>query len=85
MSAQTKSALESALQAHISDESDDEQLVTGYILGCAITSFREEEAYPHSYWFEQPDGTPAHVARGLADIITEWAGTASIFQQEEDE
>lgn len=86
MSEATKAALEAAIQAHVTDESDNEDLVTNYVLGCALTSFSaEREIDRHSYWFESSDNQPAHITRGMADLVSEWASGTTIYQEDDDE
>jgi len=85
MSEQTKAALEEAPQNHVSDECDDDPLVTAYILSAATTSFSADDRNTHSYYMECSDNQPAHVTRGLADIQSEWAASNSLFVREDDD
>lgn len=86
MSDATKAAMEAAIQAHISDESAQDDLVTNYVLGCALTSFSDDnERNRHSYWFESIDNQPAHITRGMADLVTEWASGTTIYQEDDDD
>ena len=84
MSAATKEALEAAIDAHINDECDGEQVVTAYVFGAAISTF-SEVGPKSSYYFVRTDEQPAHITRGMAQLVTEWADTSSIFGYEDDE
>ena len=81
MSDATKAALELALAAHIADEEENPQIVTGYILAAAITSFNDAEANRHEYWFDCPDNQPAHTTRGLSSLLDEWACAPFSYQE----
>lgn len=86
MSAETKAALEAALQAHINDESEDEEFVTGYVLQATATSFDAESGRANSYWFYAQENQPVHVTLGLASMLDSWAqGTDLIYRGNEDD
>jgi hypothetical protein len=84
MSAATKQALEAAIDAHVNDECEGEQVVTAYVFGAAISTF-SEVGPKSSYFFASTNEQPAHITRGMAQLVTEWADMSSIFGYEDDE
>lgn len=85
MSAETKAELEAALQAHLTDESPDNILVTGYLYGASLAIFDEGNSTRHTYWFDAQDNQPPHVTRGLADMLSEWScGTTMSYSGDDD-
>ena len=85
MSADTKATLENALAAHISDESETMQMITGFVLGVAMVDLQNDNHERHSYWFEASNGQPSHITRGLADILNDWAGSSPMFGDDDDD
>lgn len=78
MSETTRDALEQALTTHIQDEAEKPFLVTGFVIGAAISSFDVSEPDLHSYWFETPQNQPIHISRGLSVLLDEWASSVDL-------
>lgn len=86
MSAETKTALDRALQAHVADECGGDELVTAYVIACATTSFSDPgEENRHSYYMDCPNNQPPHVSRGLSDIMSEWTSSTGLFDADDDD
>ncbi|MDP3208122.1 MAG: hypothetical protein Q8M65_03145 [Rhodoglobus sp.] len=63
MSAETKAALEAAIEAHVRDE--DDAIVIGYVLYIAEMSADLDAADVNSYKLERPAGQNYHSSLGL--------------------
>lgn len=72
MSAETKTALEAALAAHIADVTEGD-IVTDWTLISATTSMEEIGTGKTSYWCEGNEGQPIHVTVGLLQYARETA------------
>jgi hypothetical protein len=66
MSAQTRSAVEEAIAAHISDENGG-ALLTGFIL--VATGVSPEDQTGTRYSTLEPDTQPVHVSLGLVEYL----------------
>jgi hypothetical protein len=86
MSAVTKAALEAAMYAHISDEEEAPQLITGWVISAATSSFGDDgDQNVHSYWFESADNQAPHITHGLITMVDEWASSNGIYRDDDDE
>lgn len=65
MSADTKTTLDAAIAAHISDEVDG-AIITGYILHAAYLNVDTDERGTTGYFAEFAENQPFHVGYGLA-------------------
>lgn len=66
MSAETKAALDSALEAHIRDETESEAIVTGYVLHASHVTGESFGNGSTGYFAEYAEHQPFHVCVGLA-------------------
>jgi len=66
VSAETKQALDDAIQAHITDECDG-RLVNSYLM--VVCSEHVLIADSHNYYQEASNGLPFHAALGLAQYL----------------
>lgn len=78
MSEDTRAALQSAIQAHISDEFEDadEILLTDWVLGCAAVRMDESatmNSTSYSWW---SNGGSFHSLRGLVSMLDGWTKEA---------
>ena len=66
MSAETKTALDEALAAHINSEHDDgATIITGYALMASCVTADDLDNEQTRYFREYSENQPAHVASGL--------------------
>lgn len=73
MSAETKAALEAALETHLRDESSTDSLLTGYAVYVAFLNSDTSDERT-SYALVTPAGQPYHSTLGLAHSLLEDIG-----------
>lgn len=73
MSAETKAALEAALEAHLRDEATPDSLLTGYVAYVAFLNSDTPDERT-SYALVTPGGQPYHSTLGLAHSLLEDIG-----------
>lgn len=65
MSAETKAALDAAIQAHIADSSQSDSVVTGYALIVAHANMSDFDQDQTRYYVEYAERQPFYAALGL--------------------
>lgn len=80
VSAETKAALETALQNHIADEGDG-AILTDWAMVCALTSMDDIGSGRTRYFCEGNTGQPVHVTVGLL----RYGGEHATFDDEDDD
>lgn len=67
MSDETRAALETALEAHVKDEHDEDDILTGYVIQICASNLER----PESNWYTRyiPAYQPYHSSVGLVELL----------------
>jgi hypothetical protein len=83
MSDATKNALDAALAAHIADVTDENALVTAYVIHAAYITIGTEDRRTTGYFSEFADDQPYHAGLGLAVHLVDLYQSGA-FEEDDD-
>jgi hypothetical protein len=84
MSDATKAALDAALNAHIADVTEENALVTAYVIHAAYITIGTEDRRTTGYMSEFADDQPYHTGLGLSVHLVELY-KAGAFEEDDDD